>query len=254
MISREYLAYTQITHMNIKSGRVEILKDVNLHIKSGELTAVIGPNGAGKSTLLKAILQEAKYEGEISFVNSEGNAMKRPLIGYVPQQLEFDTGSPTGVLDLFAAAGSRVPVWLRQSKKQKEKTLQALKKVRCSHLVNRKLGELSGGELQRVLLALALNPVPQLLLLDEPVSGMDQNGMELFFEILTDIKQEYGMSIILVSHDFTMVNQFADRVILLNRTVECCGTPEEVFSSRKTRDIFDSLMRKSGHEGGHSID
>lgn len=254
MMSREQLAYTKITHMNIKRGKVEILKDVNLNIKSGELTAVIGPNGAGKSTLLKAILQEAKYEGEISFVNGEETAMKRPFIGYVPQQLEFDTGSPTGVLDLFAAARSNVPVWLRKTKKQKMETLEGLKKVRSSHLIQRKLGELSGGELQRVLLALALNPVPQLLLLDEPVSGMDQNGLELFFEILTDIKKEYGMSIILVSHDFTMVNQFADRVILLNKRVECCGTPEEVFASHKTRDIFASFTGKTGEKGGQFLD
>lgn len=247
MILKENLAYTKISHLSIQRGSVEILKDIGLEIKSGELTAVIGPNGAGKSTLLKAILQEIKYDGEIGFVSHDGNMMKRPQIGYVPQQLELDRGSPTGVLDLFAAAGSKVPVWLFQRKKQKEETLQSLKKVRSGHLINRKLGELSGGELQRVLLALALNPAPQLLLLDEPVSGMDQNGLELFFDILAEIKKEYGMSILLVSHDFTMVNRFADRVILLNKRVACYGTPTEVFASDKTRDIFESL--KDGEKG-----
>jgi zinc transport system ATP-binding protein len=101
------------------------------------------------------------------------------------------------------------------------------------------LGALSGGELQRVLLALALDPVPDLLLMDEPVSGIDQNGLQMFYETVSDLRENYDLSIILVSHDLNLVAQYADRVVFLNnKTVESCGSPKEVFNDKKVVEIF----------------
>jgi len=219
------LCCTTIKNLGVTLGKTEILRDVNIHIHCGDLTALIGPNGAGKSTLLKAILGEIPFTGELKFLDARGCSTKRPPVGYVPQRLDFDAGSPISVLDLFLASLSRLPVWLASPKPLRRRALDSLSRVQAGHLIDRRLGDLSGGELQRVLLALALDPVPALLLLDEPVSGVDQEGMELFYNLVSDIRQEYDLSIILVSHDLDVVSQYADRMIFLNKTVLFSGKP-----------------------------
>ncbi len=123
-----------------------------------------------------------------------------------------------------------------------------MKRVKIPHLIDRRLGALSGGELQRVLLALALDPMPNILLLDEPVSGVDQNGLELFYEILMDIKKNYDLSIILVSHDLDLVYKYSDRVALVNGTIVCSGTPQQVFNNPETKKIFGLSFGNSKDE------
>ena len=244
------LCCTRIENFGVVSGKYEILKNVNLHIHCGELTAVIGPNGAGKSSLLKAILGEIPHSGELVFLDEKDKRTGKPLMGYVPQKLEFDGSSPTSVYDLFAAALSAKAVWLFHPKKIREAVLQSLKRVDADYLITRKLGELSGGELQRVLLALALDPIPDLLLLDEPVSGIDHNGLKLFYNTVSELRRDYDLSIILVSHDLNLVSQYADRVVLLNnKTVECIGSAAEVFNDKKTIDLFGLNLMKPGGGG-----
>ncbi|HEX3011952.1 MAG TPA: metal ABC transporter ATP-binding protein [Syntrophomonadaceae bacterium] len=233
------LCCTRIENFGVIRSNYEILKNVNLHIHCGDLTAVIGPNGAGKSTLLKAIAGDISHTGKITFLDAKNEHTGRPVVGYVPQKLDIDYSSPTSVYDLFAAAESNLPVWCFHSRKVYENTCRSLSRVRAEHLINRRLGQLSGGELQRVMLALALEPLPDLLLLDEPVSGVDQNGLQLFYEMVSALRSEYDLSIILVSHDLKLVAEYADRVAFINnKTVECCGTPREVFSDRKVIDTF----------------
>lgn len=244
------LCCTRIEKFGVVRNKYEILKDVNLHIHCGELTAVIGPNGAGKSTLLKAILGDIPHSGKLVFLDAKNEHTGRPVIGYVPQKLDLDTSSPTSVMDLFAAAQTNRPVWCFHSKKVYAQACLSLKKVEAEHLVNRRLGALSGGELQRVLLALALNPVPDLLLLDEPVSGIDQNGLQLFYRTVSDLRRNYDLSIILVSHDLKLVAEFADRVVFINnKTVESCGAPREVFSDKKVIDLFGIGVLNPGEDG-----
>ena len=232
------LCCTKIENFGVAKGSMRILENVNMHIHCGELTAVIGPNGAGKSTLLKALLGEVQHTGELKYLDSKGTRSGHPIIGYVPQQLSFDTGTPTSVLDLFTACLSGKPAWLFKPAGVKRKAIEGLAKVKAEHLIDRRLGALSGGELQRVLLALALEPVPNLLLLDEPVSGMDQGGLELFYKTVSEVRKNYDLSIILVSHDLEFVAKYADRVILLNRTVIASGTPQTVFNSESAREAF----------------
>lgn len=232
------LCCTRIEKFSVTIGKTQVLNDVNIHIHCGELTAVIGPNGAGKSTLLKAILGEVKHTGELRYLDVKGSRSGNPLIGYVPQHLSFDSGTPTSVLDLFLSCRSNIPAWLSSPKKVREKIIQKLSRVKAEHLIDRQLGVLSGGELQRVLLALALDPVPDLLLLDEPVSGIDQKGLEVFYDTVSELRQNYDLSIILVSHDLELVEKYADRVILLNGTVICNGTPAEVFGDERMISVF----------------
>ena len=245
------LSCTRIENFGVVRGQHEILKKVNLHIHCGDLTAVIGPNGAGKSTLLKAILGEIPHSGELLFMDRKNRHTGRPLIGYVPQKLEFDASSPTSVYDLFAAALGNRAVWFFHPKKMQDYVLECLEQANAGHLMDRKLGALSGGELQRVLLALALVPIPDLLLLDEPVSGVDHNGLQLFYKTVSELRRSYDMSVILVSHDLNLVAQYADRVVLLNnKTVESIGTPKQVFGDRKTIELFGINMLNPMDKGG----
>ena len=236
------LCCTKIENFGVSFGAAKIFDNVNVHIHWGELTAIIGKNGAGKSTLLKAILGEVKHSGELKYMDEKGVHTGHPCIGYVPQYLNFDVGTPTSVLDLFNSCLTRQPSWLGYSKKIRKRVSDDLKRVKAEHLIDRRLGALSGGELQRVLLALALDPIPDLLLLDEPVSGIDQNGLELFYDMVSELRRKNDLSIILISHDFDLVCRYADRVILLDGTVICNGTPEEVFNNEQTRKIFKSVF------------
>jgi zinc transport system ATP-binding protein len=243
------LCCTKIENFAVRIGQTEIFKNVNIHVHCGQLTAVIGPNGAGKSTLLRAILGEVAHTGSLHYVDAKGAHTGSPIIGYVPQHLRFDTSSPTSVLDIFMACLTNRPVWLCRPGKIRELVLKDLKRVKAEHLIDRRLGALSGGELQRVLLALALQPLPDLLLLDEPVSGVDQNGLELFYNIVADLRAKEDMAIILISHDLDLVAKYADHVVLLNKEVVCSGTPQDVFMDERTKKIFGMFVGENVFTG-----
>lgn len=248
------LCCTKIENFGVTIGSNTIFENVNLHIHCGELTAMIGTNGAGKSTFLKAILGEVKHSGTLKYLDAKGVHSDHPVIGYVPQYLNFDLTTPTSVLDLFLVCLTRRPAWLISSKPIRERVRKNLAAVKAEHLIDRRLGALSGGELQRILLALALDPIPDLLLLDEPVSGIDHNGLVLFYDIVSKLRANYDLSIILVSHDLDLVAKYADRVILLDGTIICNGTPEEVFHDERTRRIFGMRLQPdcNGDAGGYS--
>ena len=232
---------TKVNNISVKFGKDEILKDVNIHIHCGELTVIIGRNGAGKSTLLKAILGEVEHTGNVTFVDQKDNLTKKIKIGYVPQKLNIEKHMPTTVFDMFASCISYIPVFMKKDKKIYKEIKEHLKIFGVDRLIDKSIGDLSGGELQRVLIAMATKPIPNLLILDEPVSGIDKNGIRDFYQILNRLKAEYDMSIILVSHDLELANQYADRVILLDKEVIKEGTPQEVFESLEFKNRFGEL-------------
>ncbi len=235
---------TKIEHFGVRMGKAEILRDVSMHVHCGELTAIIGPNGAGKSTLLKAMLGEIKHSGELHFLSASGRHAGKPVIGYVPQTLNLDRTSPANVLDLFVAGAGGRPAWLPITAARKKHVRECLDRVGAEHLADRRLGALSGGELQRVMLAMALEPIPDLLLLDEPVSGVDQNGMNAFYDQVSTLRARYDLSIIMVTHDLDLIPAHADRVILLEQTVLANGSPEDVFGSDAFRRVFPAHAAK----------
>lgn len=230
---------TKISNISIKRGSKQILKNVNIHIHCGKLTVIIGKNGAGKSTLLKAILGEMPHEGSITFKN-KNNEEKKIKIGYVPQKLDLEN-SPITVYDMVASFSSNKPTFLFKSKKLYEKIKEHLKDFGADNLIDRKVNRLSGGELQRVMLGMAMMSKPDLLILDEPISGIDKNGKEQFYKKIYDLKKSNDMAIILVSHDFEYVKKYADDVILLNQVIEKEGTPDEVFKSKIFIDTFGEV-------------
>jgi len=227
----------QIKNVSVQIGDTVILKDINLSINSGEMVMLIGPNGSGKTTLFKAMIGDIPYKGEISFSNSEGKT-GRPLTGYVPQKLTIDSDSPLSVLDFFGAALGKRPVWLGSGRKFREKVKRDLAETGVENLVDRRLGKLSGGELQRVLFALALDPLPDLLLLDEPFSAVDQNGLETFYDIVAGLAKKHNIIVIIVSHELEHAERLAEKVIFLNHSIQAFGTPAEVFANEKFRQVF----------------
>lgn len=225
-------------NISVKIGKEDIIKNVNIHIHCGELTVIIGRNGAGKTTLLKAILGEIKHTGKIQFLDIKNKQTLNLNVGYVPQSLNIEKDMPTTVYDLFASLISNKPIWIKKDKKLYIQIKEHLKAFKVENLIDKGIGNLSGGELQRVLLAIATLPIPNLLILDEPVSGIDRNGIKIFFEIVSKLKKQHDMSIILVSHDLELVKKYADKVILLDKTIKYEGTPEEVFNSKEYKEIF----------------
>ena len=232
---------TKINNIGVKIGNDVILKDVSIHIHCGELSVIIGRNGAGKTTLLKAILGEIDHTGDIVFTDQKDNITKKIKIGYVPQSINIERHMPTSVYDLFASSISNIPVFLKKDNKLYKEIKEHLKIFGADDLIDKSIGDLSGGELQRVLIAIATKPTPNLLILDEPVSGMDRNGIKDFYSIINKLKTEYDMSIILVSHDLDLARKYADKVILLDREVIKEGTPDDVFKSLEFKNRFGEL-------------
>lgn len=227
----------KIQNLSVRYGAEEALAGVNLHMHCGQIVALIGPNGAGKSTLIHAILGQQAYTGSITFHGPDGREQKL-RIGYVPQSPNFAKGDPISVLDLFCCCIGKRPAFLRPRAAMREKVLQCLSNVDAESLIDRRVGALSGGELQRVLLALALEPMPNMLILDEPLSGVDVEGMALLMDMLDGIRKKFDLSILMTTHDFSMLEKYADRVVLLRERVLCEGTPEQVLSSDAFAEVF----------------
>lgn len=227
----------RVQDLSVQINGDRILKDVNLHIHCGELVALIGPNGAGKSTLLKAILGQREYDGVISF-SVPGTRNRKAKIGYVPQSPAFDSGDPMTVADLFACCMSKRPVFLGVSKRMRETVLECLERVHGEDLIHKRIGNLSGGELQRVLLALALEPLPNILILDEPLSGVDVEGMETLMQMLDELRSTYDLSILMTTHDFAMLPRYADQVVLVDHAIIKQGSPKEILDSAEFQQVF----------------
>ena len=232
------LCHIDLNGISVRRGGQVLLQDVSMHIHCGQLTVLIGQNGAGKTTLIRALLGELPHGGSIRHVDGRGLDIPHLRTGYVPQHLQFDREMPLTVCDFMAASLSRRPVWTGISKKTRARVDEALAAVDAAGLADLPLGRCSGGELQRVLLALAMNPAPDLLVLDEPVSGIDSNGLQMFLDTLLDLKRTHHMAILLVSHDLRFVREYADHVILLDKSVLAQGSAKEVFASPEFAAVF----------------
>lgn len=229
---------TQIRGLTVRKRDGVIIHDVTLDVHHGEIMAIIGRNGAGKTTLLKALLGRIPYTGSITFTNPKGERVEKPRIGYVPQNMVFDRSTPMTVADMLCANLSSFPIWLGHKKEKLARADAMLQKVGGKNLLQKQLRNLSGGEMQRVLLAFALEPMPDMLLLDEPVSAVDRKGIEVFYDLVTSLRSEYHMPVILVSHDLSHVARYATRAALLDRTILVSGDVKTVMASPQVRETF----------------
>lgn len=242
-----HVCLTKIEHLNVKSNNETILNDVNLQIHCGELTAIVGRNGAGKTTFLRALLDEIPHTGTIIYERGTSpsglkiKSTKKPVFGYVPQKLAIAPGSPISVSDLVLSCISNYPVWLPRRKKDIKRIAKILSVTNAEKLKDKKVSDLSGGEIQRVMLALAINPLPDILILDEPVSGVDRNGLKDFYDLVSKLRHDYDVTILLVSHDLDLVAEHADRVIFIDRGIAAQGTPDDVYSDEKFIETFGKI-------------
>lgn len=230
----------EINNVSVRIGGVSILQNVDATVPKGGCTAIVGPNGCGKTTLLLAILKQIPYEGVITIQPPPDSPV--PNIGYVPQKLQFDRGLPMTVRDFLVMGVQRMPLWLGTRRRHRENARRLLSYVHSEMLTNRQLGVLSGGELQRILLALALQREPDILILDEPAAGVDVQGGHLFCELLERLRGDKGFTQLMVSHDLATVTHHATHVILLNRRVVAEGPPKDVLTPANLADVFGMHM------------
>jgi zinc transport system ATP-binding protein len=226
------LKIVEIDHLNVKYPDVKALDDVSFSVNKGDFLGIIGPNGAGKSTLFASMLGlNTKYEGTIKFFGKDIRKSKDYLkeIGYVPQKPIFEKNFPATVNDV-------VRMGLRKES-DVSKIDEILQQLWIHELSNRLIGELSGGQQQRVFIAKALVNNPKLLILDEPVAGIDQQSIDLFYSILRELNSKQKITIIWSSHDLDAVNQLANHVACLNRTLFFHGESDEFFEN-------DELVKK----------
>ena len=246
MEQKEVPSLIEVKHLTKRYGDHTAVSDLTFSVEEGQVYGFLGPNGAGKSTLFRTILGQLPHAGTIDFQQA-GGRRTRPLIGYVPQSPSFDRGDPVSVLDLFVSAIDAWPVFLPAPKKVRARVAACLERVHAESLIDKRIGSLSGGELQRVLLAMALEPVPHILILDEPLSGVDIEGEKQLLDMLDEVRRSYDLSILLSTHDFATLEEYADKVILLQSGVLKAGTPAEVLSSPEFQEVFHlSLGRGRG--------
>jgi zinc transport system ATP-binding protein len=220
-----------VYNLSVCLGGNPILRRVDTHLTRGRITALIGLNGSGKTTMLKAILKEVPYTGRIEFRCGHDHTRPTPEhIGYVPQKLHIDAKLPITVRDLLALALQRRPLFLGISRRAAQKMDELLDRVHTPReLLDRPVEKLSGGELQRILLGLALEPEPELLLLDEPAAGVDFKHQETFYQLIADLNKSTGVTILLVSHELSAVTRHAHHVLCLtDGRIRCEGPPQEI--------------------------
>jgi zinc transport system ATP-binding protein len=223
-------AIVEIQHVSVKfQNGIIALDDIDLEIKSKDLIALIGPNGAGKSTLLKVILGLIKPSGgKVKLFGCEDLSKNLKYVGYVPQSAQArDPNLPFNVSEtVLLGRTSSAGLLHRLHAEDKQKVEETLKRFGLYELKDRKIGQLSGGQSQRVFLAKAMVSDPKLLLLDEPTSGVDTSSKREFYDMLERLNKETGVTVVLSSHDVGVITKIATRVVCINRSQFYCGAAD----------------------------
>jgi ABC-type Mn2+/Zn2+ transport system ATPase subunit len=220
-----------IQNLRVELGGNEILCGLSAELPRHQIIGLLGMNGSGKTTLLRALLKEIPYAGQIRFHCGHDHSKPNPRhVGYVPQKLRIESNMPLTVRDLLGLAMQRRPIFLgfRASVTTLMATMMHQVGADVS-LLDKPLEKISGGEQQRVLLALAMEPEPELLLLDEPAAGIDVKGQEQFYDLIGRLNRERGTTILLVSHDLSMVGKHVHHVMCMkDGLIHCQGTPQQI--------------------------
>jgi len=220
-----------IEKLSVEYSGIKALDDISFGIAEGDFLGIIGPNGAGKSTLFRCMLGlHTQYDGTIKFFGQDIRDSKRYLsqIGFVPQKPVVDRNFPATIREIVS---------MSQNSNDSKKVEEALQKVWMHEMADRRIGDLSVGQQQRVFIAKALVNSPKILVLDEPVTGIDVYNQDLFFQILGELNTREKISIIWSSHDLDAVERLANKVACLNKTLFFHGISEEFFSD-------DEMLKK----------
>lgn len=220
-----------------RAGR-EILQNISATAPPGGATVIVGPNGAGKTTLLRCLLAEIAYAGSITFFTPQGKSIARPILGYVPQMLQADPESPLRVYEFMALSREKRPLWLGCPTKARDSIRELLQMTGAEKLENRRLGDLSGGEMRRVLLASALGRKPNILALDEAEAGVDYKGERLFWKLLDESRKNLGFTLLMVSHNLPLAAHYATHVICIRERLYAQGAPQATLTSGLLQKLF----------------
>ncbi len=243
-----------VRNLWVRLGDRPILKGLNCDVLRHEITALVGLNGAGKSTLLRALVKEVDCTGEIRFHCGHDHTRPSPEhVGYVPQKLRVEANLPLTVYDLFGLALQRRPLFLGVGKRVRLLMKDLLQRVRANpNLLDTPVEKISGGELQRVLLALALEPNPELLLLDEPAAGIDFKDQQPFYDLLSELNAKTGVTILLVSHDLSVVSRLAHQILCLeDGQIRCQGPPQDILTGDVLARTFGTDKAVFLHDHHH---
>jgi zinc transport system ATP-binding protein len=226
-----------IENLSLKYGNNPILENISLTIETGDLVMVIGPNGAGKTTLIKCILGLVKPDsGNVKIINSKSQEPKKLKIGYVPQKPAFEKDFPATVLEVL----DLMLIYKKYGRAEKRNLIEnTISNLGIKKLLNEKIGDLSGGELQKVMLARSILNIPDLLVLDELISGIDIANEAILYSTVNELNRNHGATVIMITHDINIVYKYAGTVICLNKTLTCQGKPELALT-------FENLTRTYG--------
>lgn len=227
----------EIKNLTVKYNSHVILNELNFYVNAGEIVAIIGPNGSGKTTLLKAILGLVPHAGEVRIF---GRPPKFALddIGYVPQRLDFDRSFPLMVKEFLRFLKTTNTPWWEE----------VLEESGVNRFMNARLGELSGGQLQRLLIAKAMLKEPRLLMLDEPTSGVDVAAEMTFFELIEHVNDVHKVTVMLISHEVQMVYKFATQILCLNKDLVCNGRPKEAITQEVLEKLYGKNIEFQSHD------
>jgi zinc transport system ATP-binding protein len=220
----------KVKDLNVELDNRIIIEDLSFTVKRGDIVSIVGPNGAGKTVLLKCLLGLLPYGGEIMWE-------KGIKIGYVPQRLPFIKDIPLSVMDFF-----------RLKRAAEEEVRDIVHAVGFGdEFFARKIGDLSSGQFQRILIAWGLIGNPQVLLFDEPTTGIDIGGEETIYNLLSRLKEQRQLTMLLVTHDLSVVYQFSTHVICLNRQTVCDGPPREVLTPESLHALYGGKVKYYQH-------
>jgi zinc transport system ATP-binding protein len=243
----------EVRDLRVQLGGLPILRGVNLRVAPGQLVALIGPNGSGKTTLLRALLGLQKPQsGEIRLFGEPDLRAALGRVGYVPQRVDLERSFILSVREFLALRLRATRHWFWLPKRRTDDLIRAsLAGIGVEVLLDKPLAHLSGGQLQRVLIAFSLLHNPELLLLDEPTAGVDAPGEETFYDLIAGIQARHRMTVVLVSHDLSMVCRYAHRIYALNGVICCEGTPEEVMNADSLKEAFGIHVSPYHHHHDH---
>jgi len=226
----------KLDDVSVLMGGVSVVSDVSFSVSEKEIVALIGPNGAGKTTLIKAILGLVPYKGNIR-VFGKDRRESVGLVGYVPQRFSFDRSFPITVHEFLSLSGD----------KEERRKREVIRDFGIDRFHDRRIGDLSGGEMQRVLIARAVIGHPKLLLLDEATSGIDIEGVKDFYEMIELARTHYGMTVVMISHEINAVYKFADKIVCLNRNMVCEGAPDKTLTPEIMEKLYGGEVGLRGH-------
>ncbi|MEK7193351.1 MAG: metal ABC transporter ATP-binding protein [Patescibacteria group bacterium] len=228
-----------VKNLTVQFDGEPVIEDVNFELNEGENLTVIGPNGSGKTVLLKALMNTIPSRGEITWAPNV-------RLGYVPQKIEVDKHLPLNAKSLFAAKAKILKTSI------KDITTVAKTMGLSPDILETPIGHLSGGQFQKCLITFALIGKPNVLLFDEPTSSIDRPREEQIYETLHRLQDELGLTLILVSHDLSLVYRYATKVLCLNKYGLCFGVPSEVLTTKVLEELYGAPHRYYHHLHEHN--